>query len=87
MLFIGAYKIELSTVSLSTKEKAVFILLKNNNKILIIKAILRNPKTPPKILLTSPKAAKSANFVNSFPKEAITITIAIKVIAKAVKEI
>ena len=58
---------------LRQKQKEWFCLevLKINNRILSIKAILSPPKRPPNNLFRTPRAAKSASLVNAFPAREI----------------
>ena len=63
-----------------------FIFPKKIKTTLKIKPIFKAPNTPPNILLIIPRDAKSAIFVNAFPRSAITTIIITKVIAKDAKE-
>ena len=65
------------------KGRVSFNFEKTNKTMLKIKADFREPKTPPAILLSKPKEAKSAIFVNILPSKAMTKTISPKVMANA----
>ena len=52
-----------------------------------ITPLFKRAKTPQNILLISPRAAKFAIFVKTFPKEETAITMIINVTANAVKAI
>ena len=86
IFFTGRYKIDSSKVSFLIKEIVSFIFPKKIKTTLNINPIFKNPNNPPSNLFITPKEAKLAILVNTFPKRAMATIISTKVIAKAAND-